>query len=181
MRVWPHALFWNLTRLAECLLVVAERKPLEDALGVFAPTLQEEFTSGMLWRLGLQSRTKESDAELARAVWMFLAESKAPFEQMFFDWYGGCISAERAGKSPSKDFYNAGNFTVVRQALQEYSPFAGARTDHSYFSRSMPCTMLIDEVEAIWAPIAEKDDWTAFQAKLDSIAEMGDAFGNPSA
>ena len=29
--------------------------------------------------------------------------------------------------------------------------------------------MLIDEVEAIWAPIAEHDDWSAFDAKLARI------------
>jgi uncharacterized protein YdiU (UPF0061 family) len=173
----PDALFWNLTRLAECLLVVAERKPLEDALGVFAPALQQEFTKGMLRRLGVQSKSKEADAELARTVWMFLAESKAPFEQFFFDWYGGQASAERAAKSPSKDFYNTEKFTPVRDALRDYSPFSGAKLDHPYFGHSTPCTMLIDEVEALWEPIADKDNWAAFHAKLDAIAEMGDAFG----
>ena len=37
--------------------------------------------------------------------------------------------------------------------------------------------MLIDEVEAIWAPIAEADDWSAFVAKLDAIALMAEAYG----
>jgi hypothetical protein len=35
--------------------------------------------------------------------------------------------------------------------------------------------MLIEEVEAIWAPIAERDDWSLFQAKLAAITEMADA------
>ena len=37
--------------------------------------------------------------------------------------------------------------------------------------------MLIDEVEAIWAPIAADDDWSAFHAKLADIATMSDALG----
>jgi hypothetical protein len=37
--------------------------------------------------------------------------------------------------------------------------------------------MLIDEVEAIWAPIAEKDDWSALERKLAQIAEMREAYG----
>ena len=37
--------------------------------------------------------------------------------------------------------------------------------------------MLIDEVEAIWAPIAEADDWSALAAKLDAIALMAEAYG----
>lgn len=175
----PDALFWNLTRLAECLLAVAEKESLETALGGFAPALQDEFTKALRWRLGVQSKGKESDAELARAVWAFLSESKAPFEQMFFDWYGGDLSAKRTAKSPSKDFYKAETFAQVRQSLQHYAPFKEAKVNHSYFDRSTPCTMLIDEVEAIWKPIAENDDWSVFHAKLDAIAEMGDAFRNP--
>lgn len=177
----PDALFWNLTRLAECLLVVAEKESLENALGVFAPALQDEFMKALLWRLGIHSKGKESDAALAQAVWAFLSQSKAPFEQMFFDWYGGDPSAERAAKSPSKDFYAAENFTPVREALRGYAPFSGAKIGHAYFSRSTPCTMLIDEVEAIWAPIADNDDWSVFHAKLAAIAEMGDAVGSVSA
>jgi hypothetical protein len=35
--------------------------------------------------------------------------------------------------------------------------------------------MLIDEVEALWAPIAERDDWSAFHAKIAAIRAMGEA------
>ena len=35
--------------------------------------------------------------------------------------------------------------------------------------------MLIDEVEAIWTPIAEADDWSRVHAKVAAIRAMGDA------
>jgi len=35
--------------------------------------------------------------------------------------------------------------------------------------------MLIETVEAIWAPIAERDDWSAFAAKVADIRAVGDA------
>lgn len=35
--------------------------------------------------------------------------------------------------------------------------------------------MLIDEVEAIWARIAENDDWSALDVKVAQIREMADA------
>ena len=35
--------------------------------------------------------------------------------------------------------------------------------------------MLIDEVEEIWAAIADQDDWGKFEAKLVAIRRMGDA------
>ena len=37
--------------------------------------------------------------------------------------------------------------------------------------------MLVEEVEAIWAPIAERDDWSLFHAKLEAIEAMADAYG----
>jgi hypothetical protein len=35
--------------------------------------------------------------------------------------------------------------------------------------------MLIDEVEALWAPIAEHDDWAPLNAKIAAIRRMGEA------
>ena len=35
--------------------------------------------------------------------------------------------------------------------------------------------MLIDEVEAIWSAIAEKDDWAPFEAKIEAIRRMAEA------
>ena len=40
-----------------------------------------------------------------------------------------------------------------------------------------PRTMLIEEVEAIWAPIAESDDWSLLQKTLAEIAQMREAYG----
>ncbi|MBI3699003.1 MAG: YdiU family protein [Afipia sp.] len=172
----PDALFWNVTRLAECLLGIAEREPLEAALGVFAPALQDEFMHKMVWRLGLSSLGKESDSELVRAVWMFLAQSQMAFERFFFDWYGGRASESRAKASQSKDAYQIEAFAPLRERLFAYSPAPTAKLGHPYFKRPAPCTMLIGEVEALWAPIAEKDDWSVFHAKLEAINEMRDAF-----
>ena len=37
--------------------------------------------------------------------------------------------------------------------------------------------MLIEEVEALWSPIADHDDWTPLQAKLADIETMRQAYG----
>jgi hypothetical protein len=39
--------------------------------------------------------------------------------------------------------------------------------------------MLLDDMEAIWAPIAERDDWRLFHETLAEIAEMREAYGVP--
>jgi len=173
----PDALFWNVTRLAECLLGIADQPGLEKALGVFEPAIRREFTDMMVKRLGVQSRGAVLDNELVRALWIFLAETKAPFEQTFFDWFGGLASSERAVRSPSKDFYAMEPFAAVRDALRDFTPREEIDLADPFFARSYACSMLIDEVEAIWKPIADSDDWSVFHAKLEAIEQMREAYG----
>ncbi len=46
---------------------------------------------------------------------------------------------------------------------------------HPIFTRARPVDLLIEELEAIWAPIAEADDWTLFNAKLAEIEDLRQA------
>ncbi len=168
----PEALLWNLARLAECLLPLAAQPALEAALHGFGPAFQASEAAAMLRRLGLATNGPEADATLVRAVWTALGDSQAPFERFFHDWHGG---AARPGcRHPD---YDGPAFAPLRALLPGYRPAEGVRLDHPYFAGAAPCTMLIEEVEAIWAPIAEADDWSAFHAKLAAIATMSDALG----
>jgi hypothetical protein len=36
--------------------------------------------------------------------------------------------------------------------------------------------MLIEEMEALWAPIAADDDWSALHAALEEIEQMREAY-----
>jgi serine/tyrosine/threonine adenylyltransferase len=48
---------------------------------------------------------------------------------------------------------------------------------NGYFDREAPCSLLIDEIEAIWDDIDERDDWARFNAKVADIRAMGAAYG----
>ena len=174
----PEALGWNLARLAGCLLPLASEPPLVAALGEFQPALQREFTARTLWRLGLApSGDAAADTAMAEGFIGFLQETQAPFEQAFFDWRGGLASAGRAARSPAAEHYAAPAFAPVRDALAAFAPAAHVALDHPYFAGAVPCTMLVEDVEALWAPIAEADDWSAFHARLGAIAAMAEAYG----
>ena len=173
----PNALLWNLTRLAECLLPLAPKPDLEAALGGFEPALHRAFAAAILRRLGLASEGEGRDTRLAGALWTFLAETRAPFEQTFFDLYGGAASAQRRQASPSAASYASDAFAPVGAALDGFAPHPAAGLDHPYFTRPRPCTMLVDEVEDFWAPVADANDWGRFHAKLAAIREMAEAYG----
>ena len=132
----------------------------------------------MLRRLGLRSAGQATDDVLIRTLFTFLDATRAPFEQTFFDWYGGarqCRRGRAAARAPS--LYSRRPSTPVRAAMADHAAQPALRLDAAYFGRDRPCTMLIDEVEAIWAPIAQADDWSRLTAKLGAIAEMREAYG----
>jgi uncharacterized protein YdiU (UPF0061 family) len=172
----PETLLWNLVRLAECLLPLAPKDALEEAVSTFVPSFRAELPHSVLRRLGLTPRGPEEDAALAANLWAFLKSSQAPFEQVFFDLYGG-TAPERLARSPAHAFYTGEVFGALHSLLALYTPSPEARPDHPYFQRATPCTMLIEEVERIWSPIAEADDWSLFHQKLAGIREMAEAYG----
>jgi len=170
----PEALMWNLARLAECFTPFAPVEALEEAVGAFEPAFAQAFAQAVHARLGLLESPATQD--LPATLWRFLEASRAPFERVFFDWFGGGASATRALASPSAPFYAREDFAPVRALLESARPRAPHRLDDPYFSGE-PCTLLIEEVEALWAPIAQTDDWTAFEAKIAAIRAAGAAMG----
>jgi uncharacterized protein YdiU (UPF0061 family) len=174
----PGALGWNLSRLAECLIHLTGLKAAETVLATFPGRIQQEFRAALLNRLGLLSAGEEADAALAKAFVDFLTTTKAPFEQTFFDWRGGLASNDRAARSPTASHYQGEAFAPLRAALAQHRPAPNVRLDHPYFQRAAPCTMLIDEVEALWAAIDERDDWAPLYAKIDAIGEMRNAYAS---
>jgi uncharacterized protein YdiU (UPF0061 family) len=172
----PDALVWNLTRLAECLLPIGEHAGLEAALNGFWPAFRAAMWAAVLRRLGLVSRGADIDAELVVAIFAFLNETQIPYEQFWFDWRGGMLSETRANESPVGDAYRAESFNPIRWAFADYAPAPSVNLEHPYFARGAPRSMLIDEMEALWAPIAEHDDWSEFHRVLGEIDEMREAY-----
>jgi len=173
----PEAAMWNLAQLASAMTVVAPVSALEPELQRFGPLYGAALRESMCARLGIAPGAELSaDLEFLQALLNWMTESKIGWAQFFHDWTGGAASAARAAASPVASFYEAPLFAPVRGALESRTP---TRTDfsHPYFQRPHPCGMLIDELEAIWAPIAERDDWSVFEAKLAAIAEMNEALG----
>ena len=64
----------------------------------------------------------------------------------------------------------------LAEAFAGYEPVAGA---HPYWNGGGPQSMLIEEVETIWAAIAENDDWQPLADKVAALREMGAAHGPP--
>lgn len=170
----PEALHWNLARLAECLLDLAPQDRFEEVLGQFGQLFEDDLVLQTHWRLGLEVGDMERAHELTRAFYGALRESGAPYEQAFFDLAFGADAA-RLEKSPSAEFYRSDIFADVLNAIRDTAPATGI-SRHAYFNGAGPVTMLVEDVEALWAAIDKNDDWTPLEGKIGEIRSMGDAY-----
>lgn len=169
----PEAVSWALAQFGGALTLVCPQALLEAEMARFAPAYQAGLRAHMFKRLHLAEGALEADLAFLQALFDWLTQSQAGWDQFFHDWFGGAASAARAAESPQAALYAADDFTTVRDGLNERTrDDAGARLTHAYFQRPAPHTILIDEVEALWTPIAERDDWSLFEAKLSQMTEM---------
>lgn len=169
----PDALATNLTRLAQSLLPIGDHALLEAALNTFWEVFRTRFERAMLDRLGLDAVPGAAFDALG-ALLGFLGATKAPYEQVMFDLFAA--EPERLDRSPLAELYRTPGFAPVREELFALARLPGAEPDRAYFRRQNPRTMLIEDMEALWAPIAEADNWQPFHAALDEIAEMAAAY-----
>jgi serine/tyrosine/threonine adenylyltransferase len=162
------ALQWNLFQLAGALRLIAEVEELKGPLETYPLRYRSALADAVLGRLGVMRRNPEQDEALVEAWQRALVATQMDPDRAFFDWRGGA----RRGPSPAEHHYSHDGFTDFLQLIPEY---AAATPTHAYWADDAPCTMLIDDVEAVWTAIAERDDWAPLHAKIAAIRRMGEA------
>src|SRR5262249_47486721 len=161
----PAVVHWNLARLADALAPLAPASTLATALGDYESQFRDAFHAAVLTRLGLQPLRPDEDGPLVDAVVAFLAQSPMGGDRFFFDWYGGSASEARARAAAAREQYDDPRFAPVRRRLAHYVPRHPDRLALPYFQRPAPCSLPIDEIEALWDAIAARDDWTPLARK----------------
>ena len=156
----PEAIHWDVMQLAASLRLIAESDPLVDLLGEFGSRFQGHVAAALLWRLGLKPRGPEDDRALVQALERGLRGTGVELHRFFHDAFAQALP-DAYGKEWAE-------FRAVASGCQP-------RRERGAFFDGEPCGMLIDEVEAIWAPIEEADDWTALHAKVARVRAMGAA------
>ncbi|MFC3712372.1 protein adenylyltransferase SelO [Sphingoaurantiacus capsulatus] len=164
-----EALHWNVHQLALALRTVAETDCLVPAFRDYPARFEAELRAAVLKRLGVVSKDEASDLAVMQAMESALEASGLPLDRFYFDWRGG----RRRGESPAEATYALPAFAIFVDRIASYEP--AADLSHPYWADADPCALLIDEIESIWAAIAERDDWALFHAKIAAIRRMGAA------
>ena len=154
----PEAIHWDLAQLGGCLSLVADEPPLSDLLAGWSGRFESTLVDALLRRLGVTG-----DRDIAAALIAALATREATIDRIFFDW--------RGGRDPGPEAYPSDPFRALARTLKGRERLQS----HPYWSDAAPCSMHIDEVEAIWSAIAERDDWQPFNDKVTAIRRMGEA------
>ena len=158
----PEAINWDLAQLGGCLsLLVPESAPLSEILASWGNRFEWALVDSIFWRLGVRRSGDHRDRALAAAVVRSLERSRVSIDRFYFDCFGGIVPASYGPE-----------FEEVRQLLSSSTP---RRPRNAYWSGPEPCSMHIEEVEAIWEAIAERDDWSPFHSKVAVIRRMGEA------
>jgi hypothetical protein len=111
------------------------------------------------WRLGVEPQGLESVIALIGAAEQHMVEHELSPDALFF--------AHRGGRGAP-----AGAFGDL---LRGYGPIGDDA--HPLWTEAQPPTLVIDEVERVWAAIAEHDDWQPLADKVATIRRLGDALG----
>jgi uncharacterized protein YdiU (UPF0061 family) len=165
----PEAIHWDLAQLAGCLAMIGQAPALSDLLASWPNRFQLALSERMMARLGIAPSGEAGDRPLVSVMIAALRTGAVGIDRFFFDWRGGRI--------PTDEIYRTDEFAELTSRL------AGRQRPltHHYWSDEGPCSMHIDEVESIWAAIADRDDWTLFDSKIEAIRRMGDAMTSDAA
>ncbi len=167
-------LFWTCERLAGCLLDLTSEAELVKGLEAFQPAFWNRLEARTHAKLGIALGANAR--ELAQGFYEALHKSQVSYERAFFDLIGGARE-DRISASPHREAYAGEHWRAVISQLHDAAapPTLEAALAHSYFANAAPCTILIDEMEATWSPIADRDDWSVLHEKIGGIRSAGEA------
>ncbi len=158
----PEAIHWDLAQLGGCLALVSEGPALAETLNEWPARFEQALVAALVRRLGIKP-DQALDRDLVSAMLTLLRRQDLTIDRFFFDWRGGRVP-------------DGGDAALIG-LVGGREPLPGA-LDHDYWRDETPCSMHIEEVEAIWSAIATNDDWVPFESKIAAIRRMGAAHGD---
>ena len=153
----PEALHWNCGQFAVALRLLADTEPLVFAMERFGPLYMEAIARRWCWRLGIEPQGTEADAQLVAACEKTMRDGGFQPDHFFFNHRGGAGADGELGDL--------------------FADYRAVVHDHEYWNDDAPQSMLIEEVEAIWSAIEERDDWQLLEDKVLALRRMGKAHG----
>lgn len=153
-----QVIHWDVGQLVVSLRLIAATDPLIEALSTYAEAYEAAIAERFCWRLGVTQLGGEADRALVLAGERLMRAEGGRIDDFHVDWGGGRVP--EGVDTPER--------AAMIAALVGRSAIRGPWWEHI-----APQSLAIEEVEALWAPIAEADDWAPLYGKVEAIRAMG--------
>ncbi|MGB7088077.1 MAG: YdiU family protein [Phormidesmis sp.] len=182
----PGACYWNLEKLAVALTDIVDEAGLEAGLAHYQPKYAQAYSDRFLQKLGFPTSLApllgaNHQRDLIYQTLTLLEESHISYPGFFaaltqqFDpsWQHEPDSI-LAAVLENAEFEAAGPFikrwrSHYQQALSQLPPEKMADIQSGLHATNPMTALLRPQIEAIWAPIAEDDNWQPFYDLLTQI------------
>ncbi len=169
----PESLLWNLAQLGLCLEKAYPDFSSKHDLDNFEKLFHEKFKKSFQNKLNIQLKTTLETETAVQLFYKGLSDISIGYELAFY----GLHSAQKSTNPVFKNslviqFLNHPDIQELKKLLDAGSVINESIQSSDYFKLEKPETLLIEEIEQIWNQIAENDDWSLFNQKLQSIQKF---------
>ncbi len=170
----------NLELLQQPLSAVIDATTMTEALAKFESFYFPHYKQLMLRKLGLEGETTPARDELLVATLQLLADTQVGYHQFFYDlsqaftlrWKQDLNSILNETELMPEVVGNAGYQKWLQLYHQVLNDIPESELDaiDRLLTRSNPQTILLrPQIEAIWEPIAQENNWEPFNSLLGKI------------
>jgi len=163
----PASFLWALQQLALSLKMAYPNLATQPILESFSDLFNNYVQIYFFKRLNLtRFSSKTKNADLLSKFFTLLETNKLNFEETFFNF-----NSKQVLESPALiEKYESIDKNILK-LLSQFEIADETLLNHNSAANE-PVTLLIDEIESIWKPIAENDDWSLYVSKLQSIRKI---------
>ncbi len=171
----PSMVLWNLERLAECLQLIDDKaKIYEEGFEHYKNQLNHHIYNEFAQKIGIIApEGSQKIKNLFNMCLQFLEKSKCPYQEFFHHLYCWHQDLNQPLKEYSPQYYDSLWIEDIEKELAQFerSPLAQEKNENDVI------TLYIDEIENIWSAIDQRDDWSPFNKKIDSLYNQSNTHG----
>lgn len=160
----PNNFLWNFAQLTHCIGKAYPQVPTQLILDNFQEQFNDYMYAAFQNKLNARFVDDETTAEAISMFFQTVADKTINYEEAFFAFHSSHTDKELPASI--KDMPSA---QLLKKMIAEAHVIDEKINQHDYFKKEKPEMLLIDEIEAIWKEIGDKDDWTLFNNKIQSL------------
>lgn len=175
----PRIVQWNLSRLAECLLLLIDEnvdvaiEQVKEDLGTFAAGFEAAYTEGLRRKLGLAT-AEDGDLELAEDLLERMAEGSADFTLTFRALCDAAAGSDEPARARFSDPAHFDTWAAIWRARLDRETLAPAARAAAMRRANPALIPRNHRIEAVIDAAVTNDDFAPFHALVDALATPWD-------